>query len=174
MGQTTAMKAWTLICLISAGTLLTAGCRGAAYKLMLDASYDADVALISPEELEQLMDGGTVVLLDTRSPAEYEVSHLRGAILIAYDGVTERELMRFPRDAQIVVYCAVGFRSETIGAQMRDLGYANIQNLYGGIFNWVNENRPVVAGLETMTRRVHGYSPFWAFWISNPEIEIVY
>ena len=168
------MKAWPFLGVLLLGTLFTAGCREAAYKLMLETSYDRDVALILPDELEQLMDGGSVVLLDTRSPAEYEVSHIKGAILIPYDGVTEGELMRFPRDAQIVVYCAVGFRSETIGAQMRELGYVNIQNLYGGIFNWVNESRPVVAGLETMTRRVHGYSPFWAFWISNPEIEIVY
>ena len=66
-----------------------------------------------------------------------------------------------------MVCCSVGARSEKIGAQLRQAGFTNVRNLYGGIFEWVNEGQPVVTGANRPTDRVHAYSPTWGIWLKR-------
>ena len=47
------------------------------------------------------------------------------------------------KSAPVVVYCSVGYRSDQIAAKLIKLGYTNVHNLYGGIFDWVNTGYPV-------------------------------
>ena len=42
------------------------------------------------------------------------------------------------RESTIVVYCSVGYRSEKIAEELDKLGFTNVSNLYGGIFEWIN------------------------------------
>ncbi len=73
-----------------------------------------------------------LVVIDTRSLAEYQRSHVEGAIHVPYDEV--RALVeRLPDDksASLVVYCTVGVRAATAKKTLADLGYANIINAGG-------------------------------------------
>ena len=105
------------------------------------------------------------VLLDTREAPEFAVSHLRGARLVCYDTFALAAVRDIPKDASIVVYCSVGARSEKIGARLRQAGFTNVRNLYGGIFEWVNESQPVYTTDNQTTTRVHAYSPSWGIWL---------
>lgn len=72
------------------------------------------------------------------------------------------------KDANIVVYCAVGSRSEKIARELKEMGFENVSNLYGGIFEWVNRGYEIVNDTgETDT--VHAYNRFWGFWLQEGE-----
>jgi hypothetical protein len=64
----------------------------------------------------------------------------------------------------VVVYCSVGYRSEKIAARLREMGFLEVYNLYGGLFEWVNRGNPVYRN-EQATRAVHGYSWTWGIWL---------
>lgn len=73
-----------------------------------------------------------------------------------------------PKFALVIVYCSVGYRSERIGEKLQDAGFINVQNLYGGIFKWVNEGMPVYNSIGP-TKQVHGYSRSWGVWLQKGE-----
>jgi rhodanese-related sulfurtransferase len=161
-----------LLCLLAATTACSQTSDNAndhsmtAYDRMLGLLYKQTVPLIRPAELAEMLrkNPNSVVLLDTRSPDEYRVSHLPGARFVNY----EADFRGVPRNVPVVVYCTVGARSEKVGERLRALGFQDVRNLYGGIFQWVNEGHAVYnqAGL---TSQVHPYSALWRPWLKRGE-----
>jgi rhodanese-related sulfurtransferase len=134
------------------------------YSAMLNGVLKESVPFVSVAQLKRQP---APVLLDAREPAEFAVSHLRGAKLVGYDQFSLAEVQHIPKNAPIVVYCSVGARSEKIGAKLQTAGFTNVRNLYGGIFEWVNEGQPVFTGHNQPTDRVHAYSPAWGIWLQR-------
>jgi ArsR family transcriptional regulator len=64
-----------------------------------------DVARIKQDELTAGLKKGTVVLFDVRDKASYEAGHIKGAKNVPW-GEVEQRLSEFPKDKQIVTYCA--------------------------------------------------------------------
>jgi rhodanese-related sulfurtransferase len=100
------------------------------------------------------------VLLDVRTPDEWNVSHLPGARRVDPNASVESVAAGLPKDTPIVTYCAVGYRSGEMADRLRAAGFSNVRNLEGSIFQWANEHRPLVRGDER-ARTVHPYSAFW-------------
>lgn len=134
------------------------------YSAMLGGLLTGAVPFVS---VAQLREQPGPVLLDTRAPAEFAVSHLRSARWVGYDEFSLAAVQDVPKDAPVVVYCSVGARSERIGARLRRAGYTNVRNLYGGLFEWVNEGQPVFTHNNQTTSRVHAYSPTWGIWLKR-------
>lgn len=110
------------------------------------------------------MEQEEVILLDSRSPEEYEVSHLPGAKYVGYDNFSSDAVEDLDRDITVVVYCSVGYRSEKIGEKLQEMGFKEVYNLYGGIFDWKNNKNPVLNnGIETDS--VHTYNRSWSKWL---------
>jgi len=119
------------------------------------------VPQIGTRELAALLDGSQPPLLvDVRARAEYEVSHLPGAQWGADDAAIERILASAAPGQQVVLYCAVGYRSTLAADRLIRRGHANVVNLEGSLFQWANEERP----LERHGRRVGEAHPFDAYW----------
>lgn len=139
-----------------------------AYDQLLQTVYQNTVPQIKTEQLKKkLSDSQKPVLLDTRSPEEYQVSHLPGAIFIDYDHFEPKDVISINKNADVVVYCTVGARSEKIGEKLLEMGFANVQNLYGGIFQWVNEDGAIVNKKNQPTDSVHTYSWLWSHWLKK-------
>jgi rhodanese-related sulfurtransferase len=137
-----------------------------AYQKELKRLYKGTVPLIAPNQLaESLKSNPKLVILDTRSPSEYRVSHIQGAQLADYDHFSEKLVARIDRNQPVVVYCSVGYRSERIGEKLKQLGFKQVQNLYGGLFEWVNQGYPVVVTDNVVTDRVHTYNADWGKWL---------
>ena len=100
------------------------------------------------------------VILDARSPAEYALSHLRGAVRIDPREPTLRSVAAFPRDTPVVVYCRVGYRSARVASWLRRQGFKTVYDLAGGVFAWADEGRPLEAEGRPATQ-VHPYSTSW-------------
>ncbi len=70
------------------------------------------------------------VYIDVREPAEFAGGHVEGAINIPVGSIDEATtaLNEIPKDSRIVVYCRSGGRAENAKAQLRHLGYTNVEN----------------------------------------------
>lgn len=138
----------------------------AAYHTMLNNMYAGTVSLIKPEAVDTL---NSPLILDTREKNEYEVSHIENARWVGFDTFDDKTLADLPKDTLIVLYCSVGYRSERIGERLQELGFTNIYNLYGGIFEWKNHNHPVVDTSGHETDKIHAYSKKWGVWLYKGE-----
>lgn len=134
-----------------------------AYDIMLHGMYSNTVPLI----LADTLNTSNYILLDTREFREFEVSHIPGARWVGYDTFNYRSVTELPKDTAIIVYCSVGYRSERIGERLKEMGYTNVKNLYGGVFQWVNEDKPIVNMDEQRTEQVHAYSKTWGIWLNK-------
>jgi rhodanese-related sulfurtransferase len=82
-------------------------------------------------------------LLDVRQPDEHAFVALANSTLIPLGELLSRadEIDEW-RDDEVVVYCHHGIRSAQAVAQLRAIGFANVQNLSGGIDQWTTEIDP--------------------------------
>jgi rhodanese-related sulfurtransferase len=100
------------------------------------------------------------VLIDAREPAEWSVSHLAGAKNVPPGTKPEEALAGVAKDAPLVVYCSVGYRSSQYVEKLQKAGWTNAVNLEGSIFQWANEGRPVVDD-KGPASKVHPYDATW-------------
>lgn len=154
---------WFLCMLILS---LNATAQG-AFDLMLKGMYKETVPLISTDSALKVQNNSQALFLDTRSPEEYNVSHIEGAQFVDYDAFDISELVSIPKDSAIIVYCSVGYRSERIGEQLMAAGFTNVSNLYGGIFEWKNEQQQVVNSATQPTDSVHAFNKLWGIWLKE-------
>ncbi len=126
------------------------------------------VPLMSVSELNNSKED--IHIFDTRELSEYNVSHIKGAQYLGYDHFDPKLLADTPKDAVIVLYCSVGYRSEKIGEKLQKMGYKKVYNLYGSIFEWVNQGYPVVNKEGNVVSTIHTYNKNWSKWVSTPSI----
>ncbi|WP_299133236.1 rhodanese-like domain-containing protein [uncultured Tenacibaculum sp.] len=113
-----------------------------------------------------------IILLDSREPKEYKVSHINNAICVGYDHFNIKEtIKKLPvnKNTKIIVYCSLGIRSEDIAEKLKEIGYTNIYNLYGGIFEWKNQGNQVVNKQQKTTEKVHTFNKEWSKWLLKGE-----
>ncbi|HZB11500.1 MAG TPA: rhodanese-like domain-containing protein [Chryseolinea sp.] len=110
-----------------------------------------------------------IILLDAREHDEFALSHLEGAHFVGYHNFTIDSVKSFNKNAQILVYCSVGYRSEKVAYKLKSEGFKNVSNLYGGIFEWVNQGHPIVDSAGKRTKRIHGYTKAWGIWLNKGE-----
>ena len=115
----------------------------------------------------------TALILDTREKEEFEVSKLKNAIWVGYDDFDVSQIDSLNRNQEIVVYCSVGYRSSKVGVQLKEAGFMNVKNLYGGIFKWANEGRPLYNDSKR-TNKIHAFNKKWGRFLSNPDLIKVY
>ena len=137
------------------------------YDRMLRMLYRNTVPTVPAATLaRELHQPSAPLLLDARTPAEYQVSHLPGAQFVNADSIATATFAGLDRQQLVVVYCSVGARSERLGERLHALGFRNVRNLYGGLFEWVNQGYPVY-NAQGLTLNVHPYSPLWSLWLKR-------
>lgn len=97
------------------------------------------------------------ILLDVRKAEEFAISHLPGATRVEPSAKAAEVLSSVPSNGTVVVYCSVGYRSSELATRLLGAGFTNVCNLEGSIFQWANEDRPLVKDGKPATT-VHGYN----------------
>ncbi|XP_059511240.1 probable adenylyltransferase/sulfurtransferase MoeZ [Stegostoma tigrinum] len=138
------------------------------------------VGNVCPNQLEQLVKENRqqILMLDVRSPAEYEVSHLQGAIRVDPETTDMDHLVKdlglAGSDAAqtVVCYCTVGFHASQLIEKLllfldgdRRLSFQRamtVYNLEGGLLKWAEEKKPLVDGTNHITSQIHPYCHIWA------------
>jgi sulfur-carrier protein adenylyltransferase/sulfurtransferase len=123
------------------------------------AQTKQQVEEIEPFEAAQEIEGGGVVLIDTREPHEYEESHLEGGKLVP-PGLLGDEIEAAAPDksARTILYCRSGNRSYTAAEQLEALGYQDVASMAGGILAWQEQGLPVVAAAGMTAEQRDRYS----------------
>ncbi len=117
--------------------------------------------------VNELKNKENFTLLDAREVSEFNVSHLKNAQFVGFEKFNSKKIKKNYQNfnATIVVYCSLGVRSEKIGEKLLKMGYKNVFNLYGGIFEWKNQNLPVFDSSENQTENVHAFSKEWSKYL---------
>jgi rhodanese-related sulfurtransferase len=85
------------------------------------------------------------LLLDCRTPEEYALAKIDGAVLIPMQEIAERLAELEPwRDKPIIVHCHHGVRSLRVTHWLREKGFPLAQSMTGGIEAWSLEVDPAV------------------------------
>jgi rhodanese-related sulfurtransferase len=124
------------------------------------------VAYISIEELRNIQLSDSILILDSREASEYNVSHIESAKFVGFNKFSKKyfDSQVSDKDTPIVVYCSVGIRSDRISKKLQKMGYTNVKNLYGGIFEWKNKGFPILDSTNIETENIHVYSKIWSKW----------
>jgi sulfur-carrier protein adenylyltransferase/sulfurtransferase len=119
----------------------------------------ASIEEIQPFEAQQEIEGGGVVLVDTREPHEYQEAHLEGGKLVP-PGLLADEIEAAAPDksARTILYCRSGNRSALAAAQMEALGYTDVASMEGGIIAWQEQGLPVVSASGMTAEQRERYS----------------
>ena len=113
----------------------------ASNPILKDVSNDEFAALMASKE--------GALLLDVRTPEEWEEGHLEGAAHADYWGdeaAFEAAMNAIPRNRPVLVYCAGGGRSGLTAKELVAAGHQEVYNLEDGISGWEGQGLPVVTG----------------------------
>lgn len=103
------------------------------------APADIDVAT-----LKQRLDAGGTFVLDVRTPQEFAQGHVPGAVNISLQELASRlPELEARKGEEFAVICAVGGRSASATALLREQGFAGATNVQGGTQAWIQAGLPV-------------------------------
>ena len=99
---------------------------------------------VSARDAMEIYKSQAPLVLDVRTPREFKLGHLQGALLIPVQRLRQRlgELSGH-ESVPILIYCATGNRSVVASKILMDAGFTRIINLKGGIAEWKREGYPV-------------------------------
>jgi rhodanese-related sulfurtransferase len=102
---------------------------------------------VTAQEAKTMIDKGDIVVVDVRTPQEWNAGHLKGAIHAnVNDPGFQSTIEKIGKDKKVLVYCAAGGRSATASGKMTSWGWKNVWNMTGGYSSWSS------AGLPTTTK----------------------
>ena len=136
----------------------------------LNRLLNFSVPTLSVEQLHDIQ--GEVYIFDTRKEEEFLISHLPEARFMEYPQLDTNSLQGISFQDTIVLYCSVGYRSERIGEKLKKLGYQQVFNLYGSIFEWANCDYPLIDSAGQPTKKVHTYNRRWSKWVNDQNRKI--
>lgn len=137
-----------------------------AYNLTLYTLLSHEAKEIGISEAKQKEDA---VFIDSREKEEYEVSRIPNARWVGFENPKLDHLQDLKKDTPLIIYCSVGYRSEKIALQLEEKGFTTVYNLYGGIFEWVNQGNTIVNSKCEETEKVHAYNRIWGVWLNKGE-----
>ncbi len=108
-------------------------------------------ATITPGELAQKNAVTPVVLLDVRTPAEFEEIHAVGARSVPLDRLNPKSLQAEYPQGEIFLICRSGGRGKQACEKFLAAGVERVVNVEGGTLAWDQAGLPVVRGRKTMS-----------------------
>lgn len=102
-------------------------------KWILNKNRCCQETQINPQQLEKMVEKGAI-LIDVRSPQEFQEGHLEKAILLPEYELRQKikEIVSNPSQI-IIVYCSTGHRGRKAQKQLQMLGYKQVYNLQNGL-----------------------------------------
>ncbi|WGX95138.1 adenylyltransferase/sulfurtransferase MoeZ [Nocardioides sp. L-11A] len=121
---------------------------GAISEEAADAAVDATISVTQLASMIKEKEEGSrdFVLIDVREPAEAEINHIPGAVLIPkgdfLNGTALGQLPPVDSGKQVVLHCKSGVRSAECLAIVKGAGYDDAVHVGGGVVAWVNQIDP--------------------------------
>jgi len=99
---------------------------------------------LSAAQWNELSKEESAIVVDMRNHYESEVGHFKGALLPEADTFKEElpevlQKLRGKEDAPVLLYCTGGVRCEKTSAYLKHHGFQNVNQLHGGIIDYVRQ-----------------------------------
>jgi rhodanese-related sulfurtransferase len=107
---------------------------------------------ISREQLQQEIDAGEVIVVETLRDEHFQQGHLPGAIHIHFESVRDLAADLLPdKDAAIVTYCSdtACRNSESAANQLTAMGYTDVRKYAEGKRDWEQAGLPLEVSAPT-------------------------
>jgi len=130
------------------GIILAIG-FGGLFLFSPGAQSDGQFTAVSPKEASALVEmqkgNSDFIILDIRTPGEYQSGHIKKAIMIDFYSKTyAQEVDRLDKTKTYLVHCRSGNRSTRSMALFKKLQFQKIYHLSSGINGWKSEGLPLV------------------------------
>ena len=100
---------------------------------------------VTSQEAAEFIKTDQPLILDVRTPGEYQRGHLKDAVLIPVQVLSgQLESLSAYKDKEILVYCATGNRSTVASKILIDNGFKHITNMRYGFADWQAKKYHVV------------------------------
>jgi len=125
--------------------LLLSACGHSAYKRQQEIS-DSIIETVSTEKFKNLVDSGSGIILDVRTPEEFSNGHIANAVAInVNDSSFTEKINHLPKGKDIYVYCRSGKRSLKAADILLGNKFKRIYNLENGITEWIEKGFPIIS-----------------------------
>jgi rhodanese-related sulfurtransferase len=126
-------------------TTLTVAAISAIAMLTGCSSTNEAIKKVDPVKFSEVIAQPGVIILDVRTPEEFNAGHIANAININLEGSDfSSEVSKLDKNATVAVYCRSANRSAVATKEMADLGFTDMYDLQGGIVDWEAAGGPVV------------------------------
>lgn len=117
--------------------------------LLVTNAFSQEGNITLSEFVKKLNTSAHPQILDARSPEEFTLNHLKGAININLkDSSYQKVLNTLHSSHPTFVYSINNGRSSALARQLRSKGFTEVYELPGGLANWVGSGNP----LETVSK----------------------
>lgn len=110
--------------------------------ILLSASCQlSDSSTLSNEQFKAISKDTSVVILDVRTPEEYNNGHIPSAknIDVLQSSAFKEQIAALPKNKTYLLYCRSGKRSATALNIMKENGFVNVKHLRNGFSGWDGE-----------------------------------
>lgn len=105
-----------------------------------ESGAQKQVKVISPKEMQKLIETDSVQLIDVRTPNEFNEGHLNNAKNIDFlSSSFSKDINILDKEKPVFVYCQSGNRSGKSVKIFLNVGFTKIYDLEGGISRWRRE-----------------------------------
>lgn len=88
-------------------------------------------------DFKKQIDSKTGVLIDVRTPDEFQEGHIPGAMNIDFRNDNfKAEISKLNKESQYLLYCRTANRSGSAASLMEELGFKKVTVLNGGFTKW--------------------------------------
>lgn len=140
------MRALSCLALLFAPLALLGGCKqvGQADSAP-EAAQQGKIAVdeIDAAVMAARMAAGEIVLVDVRTPEEFDEGHIEGAVNMPLDSFDPAAVPK-AQGKETVIYCRSGRRSEMAAQYLSETTGETAVHLDGGILAWEEAGEPVV------------------------------
>lgn len=107
--------------------------------------FNSQIAEVEADDLKKALDEKSEnVILDVRTPGEYERGNIKGSINLPVDEVAAKVEKIIPdKDKIIYAYCLSGSRSTQAVEAIMKLGYKNVYSMKSGLLAWRAKHYPL-------------------------------
>ena len=140
---------FTLTGLLLSSFIITGGCEYITGEDKSTQSQEQQIYDVTTDKAYDLIqenaDNPDFVIIDVRTPEEFDGGYIEGAINIDYYYEDFRaHLETLDKDKSYLIYCHSGRRSAGTRDTMAELGFREVYNISGGITEWEAQGLPVV------------------------------
>ena len=106
-----------------------------------------EIKLVTPEEMQTLIEQKDVQLVDVRTPEERKEGYIEHSQNIDFNSPTfDEDINKLDKSKPVILYCKSGGRSAKCSEKLIDAGFVKVYDLEGGITQWKYQ------GLEIKTQ----------------------